>query len=238
MAFGLDTYSDIENIFNDWIMDRPGGNVSDLAKHYINRAQYRLWLRGPWDRLVKRSSALSLSSNLGSLPSDFGIELRVYTDTSGEGGPRTFEYFHRESDYYIYDDFDKDTGRSLKIQFFANVTLNSDPIVVYQRYLENFAASGTEYSFFPLDLVFPQAKLIRLADERRPDSNAEVQKVMSEFNDVFAPYEFANKNVNNAMDKSVNDNNMNQIDTLPYHLDEGMGEIKTPRARDNDYMNY
>jgi hypothetical protein len=161
-----DLYSDIKNAYLDWMDDQEntGGNVSDNALSTLNRAQANLERYDSWDLLVK-DAALSLSGVTANLPSDYGEMIGVYIDTNSDGKP-DFWYYRDSTDcsngYKIRTTFAKATGYSGTITFYG--TPQNTPYIRYKPKLTAFTGSGTEYSFFPFDLLLVEAQYIHITE--------------------------------------------------------------------------
>lgn len=165
-----DLFSNIKNAFLDWMddQDNTGGNTADTALATLNRAQANLERNDCWDLLVKNAN-LTLGGTDGrtaNLPSDFSGEvIAVGVDTNSDG----------KLDYFYYRD-STDVSTSYKIRYvFATATgftgtiqFQSDPqntpVIIYKIKLPAFTGSGTEYSFFPFDLLLYEAMNIHITE--------------------------------------------------------------------------
>lgn len=167
MPYLSDLYSTLANRLSDWMTDAKdtGGNVTSRVLDLINRAQDRLWFERKWSGLVKRAALTLSSGRTYTLPSDCGIILRVYHDTDSDGRP-DWDYYEDSPDtargYYVNASFAKATGWTRTITFLASPT--HSPYVKYYAKLADFAGTGTEYLFFPANLMLATAQLIHLEE--------------------------------------------------------------------------
>lgn len=169
MAYWGGTYTAVNNRLKDWWKKTSGGNVSDPFLDLINRANRWLWQRAEWDYLTKTYNLSAVLNGLSaSLPADFGRVRTngVYSDTNGDGLPDHY-YFLKSSDatkrYKVACTFSVAAGHSWTITF-----CQSPQSVCYMDYvavLNDFTGVGTEYTFFPDDLLFRAAQKT-LLDER------------------------------------------------------------------------
>jgi hypothetical protein len=165
-----DLFANIKNAFLDWMddQDNTGGNVADTALSTLNRAQDNLERYECWDGLVKDAN-LTLGGTDGrtaNLPTDFSGEIvAVGTDPTGDGKLDTL-YFKDSTDisngYKIRYVFTPATGYAGTIQFLS--TPQNTPVIRYKIKLTAFTGRGTEYSFFPFDLLLAEAKYIHVIE--------------------------------------------------------------------------
>jgi len=165
-----DLFANIKNAFLDWMddQDNSGGNVADTALATINRAQDNLERYDCWDGLVKDAN-LTLGGTDGrtaNLPSDFSGEvIAVGIDSNNDGKFDTL-YYKDSTDisngYKIRYVFTAATGYAGTIQFMS--TVQGTPIIRYKIKLTAFVGSGTEYSFFPFDLLLAEAQYIHVTE--------------------------------------------------------------------------
>lgn len=219
-----ETYSNLANSFNSWCEASPTGGeyVSDLAIEYANRAQDSLVTETPhgWDYLTKWS-AMTLGGSSGleaSMPADFGMMLQVYADTDSDGKP----------DYYYYKDgrllegfrfinsFTKSAGHSFKIQFYQAPL--SPLYLMYQVALTDFTGSGTEYLFFPKNIMLRKMQHLRCLDKG----------LLNEWDKLSVDYKieldkFKSQHQNNAesIEIQVNDARGREITVPRYNLHSG-----------------
>jgi hypothetical protein len=165
-----DLFANIKNAFLDWMddQDNSGGNVSDTALATLNRAQDNLERYECWDGLVKDAN-LTLGGTDGrtaNLPTDFSGEVvGVGIDTNSDG-KFDFLYYKDSTDvsngYKIRYVFTPATGYAGTIQFLN--TPQQTPILRYKIKLTAFTGAGTEYSFFPFDLLLAEAQYIHVTE--------------------------------------------------------------------------
>jgi hypothetical protein len=161
MGYFSSTYLiDIRPVLLDWLTNSGSSkNVTDLPLSLANRAQKNLWAKKPWVGLVKTTS-LALTNGRAFLPNDFGRIVDVHADMDGNG---VGDYWLYEGDSYdrgykIEPYFTKESGPINRIAF--NYAQPVAPRMRYQKMLEDFTGTGTEYSFFPSELVIIEAQRI------------------------------------------------------------------------------
>jgi len=229
-TFLNEPYLTFSKRLTDWL-NTSGGEVSNLPLDLLNRAQYRLWAYRAWEGLIVHQS-LTLSSNASSLPSDFaGAVVLVYIDTNSDGKPDM--YFYRNgnasSGYKLVDVFVKATGHAWTITFFA--TPGGTPVIVYPKALPDFEGTGTEYSFFPPDLLLAAAKVIHI--EESDLVGPEYQAVLNSYATLLRDYEQSNQYQNTELRMSVLDDAGDEIGVDDYDL-EGGSETDVSGVWDND----
>jgi len=167
MAYRSDTYTSVANRLKDWMQDASdtGGNVTSRILDLVNRANQSLWMERPWAGLVVRSALTLSSGKTYTLPAACGVILDVYHDTDSDGRPDG-HYYEDSSDtargYYVSRSYAKDTGFAQTITFMA--TPSSAPYIRYVKLLEDFAGTGTEYLYFPSELLVAKAQMFHLED--------------------------------------------------------------------------
>lgn len=216
MAYHSDLFSEIKNRLTDWL-ESTGGAVTALEKDLLNRAQRSLWNNAPWDYLVK-TQALALTNKAATLPADFGKVLSVWHDSDGDGRPDFYYYNssrYADNGYYIRDAFAKATGHAWTITFFA--APSNTPYLEYQATLANFADSGTEYSFFPGDLLLLKAQEIHITEMGLVGS--EYQAIKTRLEEELRDYKQAHQWINHDPRVVQNDWHGDPIEVPNYALD-------------------
>ncbi len=209
-----------------------GADVTAKALRLLNRAQHRLWQRRLWDYLVKDSD-LTLVSNVGSLPSDFGFFGYLGYDSDGDG---KLDYFYyrlgrKGQGYKLRDAFTLAAGHAFTITFFDTPPYTVKAI--YQKLLDDF--NGTDqYSFFPGDLLLLQAEIIEAVEKGMGDPN-EYQALKQEFERVVTDFEQAHQYKNNDVRLEIKDDNGAAYEgAQAYSLDGEMGNITSTHPNDYD----
>lgn len=176
-----DKYADVAAEFKNWCGNSNTGNsnVADLALDYLNRAQASLCTEAPrgWVHLTKDHIELSLIPAAGAvpaggatgleyaLPSDLGVLLMIYVDTTLTHKPTV--YYSKDGKimfgFKFNPNFDKATGFTSTVKFFY--TPINTPYCRYQIKLDAFTGSGDEYCAFPGNLVLLEAQRLRCADK-------------------------------------------------------------------------
>jgi hypothetical protein len=231
-----DLFSDIKNAFLDWMddQDNTGGNVSDTALLTLNRAQDNLERYDCWDDLVAEA-AVTLGGTDGrtaNLPSDLGEVIAVGIDTNGDG--KWDHYYYRDSTdvsdgYKIRYTFAKATGYAGTIQFLC--TPQNTPKIRYKSKLTDFTGSGTEYSFFPFDLILAEAQYIH-ATESGIATN-DLPAIEKRRKELLRDYRQEHQYKNNDMRSVQNDFRGYPVSNDGYSM---TGNIDAPKDRfSNDY---
>lgn len=177
MSIWGDTYDTVKNRFTDWVLGESdsigAGDEDSLTLDTINRAQDELWRYRRWDDLIA-SSELTLDSNRdASLPSDFGSVMRVYHDSDSDGRP-DFDYYENSdhaTGYTIRSNFTKAAGHSWTMHFYRSPA--HTPVLLYQKKIDDFVGTGTEYSFFPAELLLRKAQMLFNGDNGDEDVGIE-----------------------------------------------------------------
>lgn len=225
-------YATFKLRLDDWLREE-GGDVTDLSKDLLNRAQAELWMYRNWDGLVKRYQ-LTLSSNAGSMPTDFGGMglIRVYVDTNGDGKPD--KYYYRESDtnqgYKLVNTFAKATGHSWVMTFFSTPPAN--PYIVYKVLLDDFTGVGDEYSYFPPDLLLATAQKIHI--EEADLVGNEYEAILRRQAQLLRDYEQNHQYQNNAPEMNPLDESQQQLESDGFDLQGGSEDLKLDDF-DNSY---
>jgi len=216
VPYHSETYAnDIRPIVLDWMTNAGRGkNVADAALSIVNRAQKNLWERKPWSNLVTQVT-VALTNNQYTFPSDFGRVIDVWADMSGTG---VADYWYYEADNYergykLVDSFSKDTGHSWVIEFFY--PQGSAVKMRYQKVLEDFVGTGTEYSFFPANLVLLEAQKI---NTREKGNVKEWQMLKGDYEEALKDYCSANLWVNADTLPRMNDRMGNELIPGSYSL--------------------
>lgn len=224
-------YSEFSPILTDWLREE-GGTVEDLTLSLINRAQDELWMYRAWDYLCKYQS-LTLSSLTATLPSDFGGRIcRIYCDTNSDNKPD--RYYHKDgpvdSGYKIVDTFATATGHSVAITFFS--TPPSTPVMVYPAILSDFAGTGTEYTYFPADLLIATAQKIHI--EEADLVGNEYQAILNRQAQLLRDYEQSHQYQNVELVMRQLDESGLEIENESYDLESG-ADTRFSEVYDNDY---
>lgn len=155
-------------IYNDLVddLDHDGGS-DDLALRLINRAQEQIIQEELWHSLLVKYQITLDSNKQADPPSDIYLN-RIYAIMRDDDENNIAEvYYNYKYDinygYEFITTGDKDTGYTSKIQF--NDPPDNILYIYYQRKLDEFTGSGTEYSWFPRNLMVAAARMIYLAPE-------------------------------------------------------------------------
>lgn len=233
MSYWTTKYSDVAPRLKDWLRVGDGGNVSDVALDLLNRAQDWLWQYKAWPYLAK-TIQLTLTNNAVTLPSDFGRVIDVYDDSNGDGYPDK-RYFENNWDitrrYTLTDSFATATGHSW-VMTFNNPA--AAPYLKYQKLLTAFAGTGTEYSFFPAQLIIRAAQIIHYDEKGIEGSDYSALKQSLE--DELRDYQQATVQTNSARSVPLRDN-VGQIVSVEHISLSGAGDAGYPtNALPRDYL--
>lgn len=230
MGYNTETFATIKKRLQDWL-DSDGGEVTNRPLDLLNRAQNWLQQRRAWQGLVKRS-ALTVASRQATLPSDLLRIIRVWWDSDSDNQPDFHFYDHGRYDdgYYVTDSFAKATGHSKVIKFYKDPT--HTPYVEYQWALDDFADSGTEYSYFPGDLLLRTAQKIHIEESGLvgPEYSAIENSQKEMLNDYEASHQYINIDPRTVM----LDNSGEIVDTEDYDV-QGGSRDRFSDAYDNSY---
>ena len=234
MAFTPDTNATLKLRFLDWCeVADTWGNVTSVALDCLNRAQYSLWEHRPWADLRTRLQ-LTMSGKTASLPDTFGRMLSVWHDSDSDGRP-DFYYYERsnraDDGYYITPTFAKASGYTWTITFYASP--NTTPYIEYQKRLTDFAGTGTEYSYFPGDLLLTRAKRICMEDGHRT-GEAEYGALVNREEELLVNYEALVQHNNADMRMEQLDDGGQRIDNEGYNLGSGSDGVATTFDPDYD----
>lgn len=222
MTIRANTYDVISRRLEDWLNTIGGGSVSNLPLDLLNRAQDWLGTYKPWDGLVKRAE-LTLSNGRAVLPADWVMTLAVF-NADDSGYPT--QYYYRDArqvgGYRVVSSFDKDTGHVVEYEFFD---APSGPVyLLYQMDLGDFVGSGTEYSFYPGELLLAIAQKIHI--EETGLSGGETQVLLRKAEEQLDNYVKHHMYQNGEMRMRMNDWYGNEVAAESYSL--GMGASRSP----------
>lgn len=232
MSINSETYLDIKNRLSDWLRN-TGGDIENLPLDLLNRAQNRLTEYRRWTDMMRTASleAVSGENNAYYLPSDMAAFVTIFFDSDNDGRPDKYFYRHARHDngYEIRDDFDKSTGHSWVVTFYNSPS--EAPKAYYQKRLDDFTGEGTEYSFFPGELLLKCAEVIHI--EETGLTGAEVQVLRNTYFELLKDYEQAHHNVNNDLVMEINDVTGNHISTEGMDLQGNFSGVSNLRGYRN-----
>jgi hypothetical protein len=139
---------------------------------------------------------------VAALPSDYGLLIHCYADTDSDGKPDYYYFKDGEliDGFKLVPNFSKSSGHSFSIQFFQSPL---EPLYIdYQTALENFTGEGTEYSFFPKNLLFRKMQHLRCLDKGMLD---EWKALSAEFKDELGRFKSQHQNIAGTVGIQVND---------------------------------
>ncbi len=172
-----------------------------------------------------KTATLTLSGTEANLPSDCVRIINIFYDSNGDGHPDGYYFRDNGPDggYEITDTFSKATGHSRVINFFS--ALSQTPKITYQYALSDFEDSGTEYSFFPGELLLKAAQRLHIVETGLV--GIEMQAIISECDKLLRDYTQSHQNLNNQMRISINDDFGNEIQTSGVNL-SGYNDVVNP----------
>jgi len=196
MAYNAELYSEIEPRLADWLQN-TGGSVSDLPLDLLNRSQHRIEGERQWSYLTVEAT-LTLSGTSATLPADFGKLIALGLDPVGNGRISWF-FVNRGKEerwYKIIPAFSKATGHAWTIKW--ETAPSSSPVIRYQKRLVDFVGTGTEYSFFPGELLLRTAQMIRIVEKGL--SGPEMRAITDDRDRLFHDYKQAHQYEDAPMD--------------------------------------
>ena len=233
-----DTYTTIANRFKNWLQQSNEGAVyvADLALDYANRAQDSLEMEASrgWNYLTADRVALTLGGSTGlecTLPTDCGVLLAVYHDANGDYKPDM--YFYKDgkivAGFQFTDTFAPTTGHARKIKFYYAPT--GVPYCRYQKILADFTGTGTEYSFFPGQLLLLEMQRQRCIEKGLLN---EYKSIDAEYTKQLRKFKEQHQNCAEAMEIDINDANGLPVSIPEYGLGAGTRQRQL-FGRRNDY---
>jgi hypothetical protein len=193
-----------KRLLDSIIFSNIGNNVSQLDLDLLNRAQMWLEQYRQWDFLT-REIAITLDANRSyTLPEDLNSVLEVYSSLEASGKP-THHYYNNSADvenrYVLSSEFDKATGHVWKIVFAGETPIQGELILKYTYSLPDFSGSGTEYSFFPPNLLLRCAQKLHIEDKGITGDSP--QLILSSFAEELRKFESNSQYSNQPMDLTV-----------------------------------
>lgn len=216
MGYYDDTYADnVKPVLLDWLTNSGRGkNVSDLALSLCNRARQNLWAKKPWRDLVT-DVTVTLTNQAYNFPDNFGRIIDIWGDLAGLGVPMYwyYEMDRYEQGYKLRDSYTDETGHLWTITFYYP---QPAPINMrYQRLLEPLTGEGTEYTFFPSNLLLLQCQLI---NTREKGNIKEWQMLKQDFDEEFKDFMSVRQWVNYDPTPRLNDRQGHEIMVENYDL--------------------
>jgi len=216
MSYFTDTYgTDIKLPLLDWLTNSgTSKNVTDLPLSLANRAQKNLWAKKPWSNLAVRV-ALSLTSGTYTLPAGFGRIIDMWADLVGQGTPSYWFYDgdNYENGYRLDAGFTKAGGYVRTLTF--HYAQQQSAYMRYQKLLDDFVGTGTEYSYFPANLVILEAQKINTLEK---GNVKEFQAISAMFEEVFKDFCNATQWINYDPNPKLNDRYGNEVSLESYSL--------------------
>lgn len=224
-GYYTDTYNDnVKPVLSDWLTNsNRGRSVTDLPLSLANRAVKNLWMMRPWSDLVIPVD-ITLLGNSYTFPATYGRLIDVYADMAGNGVPSYWYYNgdNYEHGFVLRNAFAKSTGHSWTIAFyFAQSSIK----MRYQKLLDEFTGTGTEYCYFPSNLIILEAQKINTLEK---GNSKEYAMLNSAFEPIFHDYCNCNQWVCADASPRMNDRNGNEVMMSAYSLDGTESGIYSP----------
>lgn len=239
MAYKTETYATIRKRLLEFIPnDSAGDNVTDLPLDLINRARDELCLHRRWAGL-RKTATLTLSGKTATLPSDCGEILSVFHDTDSDLLPE-YRYYQSsaksDNGYKKVVTYDKDSGTTEAITFYSTPT--HTPQIRYRAVLPDFTGTGTEYLFFPGELLLAKAKQLSMEDNGMT-SDGEYDRVVKRVDELMKDFIHAHQNENIEPIMEILDSKGRRLDEESYDLGSGAeGNYSTDDDNDVDQGDY
>ena len=211
----------------------------NLVLDLINRGQERLEMESDWEQLYKTSTLPIMPDRTALLPIDCEKVIRVYFDPIGLG--KALGYYTKDGDliygYQRIDVYAKATGMSQEqLKFFFTQPFYPT-LLLYKTGLPRFTGTGTEYSFFPEQLLLRAAQLEHL--EENPANPADLQSIRIAYQTALFNYKKMVVGTNADYRNTIKDWSGNQVQIQAYSPDGGQ---TVPRSFspsfDNRYGGY
>jgi hypothetical protein len=162
-----DTIAAIRSRFNTFAKFPSVGNtVSGRDLDYLNRANKWLSQFTRWDNLNKKAALVLISGKTYQIPTDCAQVNEIYSDSDSDGHPEYYYYNRSQNRYngvYFSSTYDKATGTTNTVTFISDVT--ETPYIGYTQVLPDFSGSGTEYPFWPSELILRCAQKLYIEDK-------------------------------------------------------------------------
>jgi hypothetical protein len=236
MPLYAETYEQVADRFREWMTDRDnsGDFVGDIALDYINRANQVLWGHTFWDDLMTHA-ALTLSGLAGTFPAAYGRTYCMYHDSDGDGKPDWYYYKDGKpgKGYRLTRTFSRAAGSSFVATFFLSPT--NTPYLLYQAVLDDFTGQGTEYIFWPAELLLKTAQC--LYKEDADDLGVDYDKLNAARRVLLERHEMGHQFANADYVMDQNDAGGKEVQNEAYALDgggDGLGNaFRDDNSRDN-----
>lgn len=200
----------------------------------FNQVQDWLCMYKPWRDLRVDAELVLGTDKKGTLPSDFGCMMFVYTDPSNIGKPM---YFYTLNDNDVARRYTEEVTRDAltgivtrKLAWPPTVFLPSNPRIVYSKVLESATASdrtGTRLSFFPINLMLVVSKKI-LQDYYGVPGNQDPNWINLRVQEELKSFEGYAYNNNISLDMSVKDRFGNPVFIQGGSLDGSKPRLNRP----------
>jgi hypothetical protein len=215
MSIFTTTYADdIRPALSDWtINSRSGKAVTDLHLLLANRAQNDLWMKKPWSNLSKSVDITLNNSSQYTIPADVGRIIDVGDYVSGVPHSWYYEGDDETYGYTIDAGFTKSAGFARVMTF--NFNVGSTLKMRYVKVLEDFTGVGTEYSYFPANLIIAYAQMI---NSNSKGNDKEYQLIKMQFEDIYRDFLNSTQYINANTGPALNDRAGNKVVSQGFSL--------------------
>ena len=226
MPYIGDTIATIRARLRNWLIySSATSEIATLDLDFLNRA--KAWLESyKWqiDPLITVYSLTLDSSYQVDCPSDLKTIVDVYSDVTINGIPDIHFYedhIDPQQRYTKIYTHDNETGGYWTLTFNSLSTFLSSLKLKYAKFLEDYTGSGTEYSFFPGELLLKTAQ--KLFAEEKGLTGDNVDLLMKSHIEVLRNYETSIQGNNQVCDLTPKDNYGNPLRISGYKLDGSGG---------------
>jgi hypothetical protein len=184
----------------DWLIVSPsGGYTANLDLDLLNRANQWLQAYRRWDSLVAITTLTVQDNTINAVvypkssicPTDVKAILEIYVDNAVIGKPNIY-FYEEDSDvatrYTKQLIWSKTSAAPYWLLSWPSVSpLLSSPKLKYNRMIDDYTGVGTEYSFFPPNLLVRCAQKIHIEEKGITGDN--VNPVIASFQEELKIYE-------------------------------------------------
>lgn len=203
---------------------------TNLGLVVLNQAKDWLCMYKPW-RDLRLDTQLTLGADRKcTLPSDFGCMISVWIDPSGIGKPMWFYTLNDNDIARRYSDettYSAAAGWTRKIVFPSSTYLPQNPYITYSKVIADYTGTGTEFSFFPKNIMLVVAKKM-LQDFYGVPANQDPGWINMRVNEEIKMFEGYAYNTNVSLDMSVHDRFGNPVFIQGASLDGSRARINRP----------
>lgn len=224
MGYLNETIESVSNRFKVWMpCSNVTDDIADLTIDYLNRA--RQWLESQKWSLDQLKTVVSITlndSNQYDCPANLKTILEVYSDSTISGFP-DIQFYEDHNDvaqrYTKLFVHDTATGGYWTLTFPGTSPYLSSLKMKYARFLDDYTGEGTEYSFFPGELLLRTGQKLFNEDSRLDDEQAQI--IARSHAEMLFNYEKSIERNNQIPDLTPKDSFGRPIHIQGYALDGG-----------------